>query len=67
MLPSSSRVFPILPTCQSGELKPHTSIIITSNSTFCNSERYQYSGFSDDEAVRLAVKHTKITSFYHVG
>jgi hypothetical protein len=27
-------------TCQSGELKPHTSVVITSNATFCDSERY---------------------------
>ena len=26
-------------TCSTGELKPHTSVIITSNSAFSNSER----------------------------
>ena len=28
-------------TCLSGELKPQTSVIITSHSTFCSSERYK--------------------------
>ena len=27
-------------TCLSGELKPQTSVIITSNYTFCSGERY---------------------------